>query len=58
MIEAVEIHETRITKPVVVKLETPVFTGIWFGIGLMLAPAVLTIIIILIIAVLGLFQIY
>jgi len=35
MIEAVEIHETR------VELKYPVTTGIWFGMGLLLAPTIL-----------------
>ena len=45
MIEAIETHETQITKTVPVKLTKPLRTGIWFGIGLIIAPTVLFIII-------------
>jgi len=56
MIEAVEVHETQITKPVSVvlheynhdiktrvMLEHPVLTGMWFGIGLALSGIALVI---------------
>ena len=41
MIEAVEVHETRIMKPVDVKLMHPFVVGIWMGMGFIVAPFVL-----------------
>lgn len=43
MIEAVEVHETQITKSVSVEFEHPLLTGFWLGIGFVLAPIVLSI---------------
>ena len=34
MIEAVEVHETQITKPMTIRLQYPFATGISFGLGL------------------------
>lgn len=48
MIEAIEKHETQITDSVKVILQRPVITGMYFGIGLILAPAFLYIIFIFI----------
>ena len=45
MIEAVEVHETRITKTIPVELKHPVSTGVWLGIGFLLAPVMLFMII-------------
>ncbi len=41
MIEATEIHETHIKKPVFVELKHPFQVGVWLGIGLIFAPVVL-----------------
>ena len=45
MIEAIETHETQITKTVPIKMKVPFETGVWFGIGLLLAPIILALII-------------
>ena len=41
MIEAVEVHETQITKSVPVELINPFEVGIWMGIGFVVAPFIL-----------------
>lgn len=41
MIEAIEVHETRVTETVKIKLERPICTGVALGIGFILAPLVL-----------------
>ena len=48
MIEAIEVHETQITKPIPVRLKKPLITGVYLGIGFLLAPTILCVFIYLI----------
>jgi len=48
MIEAVEVHEMQITKPVPVKLTHPFEVGIWLGMGFIVAPVVLILILMIV----------
>jgi len=54
MIEAIEIHETKITKTVSVKLENPLIVGIWLGIGFIAAPILIGIAVFIVITILSL----
>ena len=47
MIEAIEVHETRIKEPIPVQLRRPIYTGVCLGIGLILAPGILILVLIL-----------
>ena len=46
-------YEPLITKPVSVKLDSPVTTGIWLAIGFILAPIILALIVLLLYAILA-----
>ncbi len=54
MIEAIEVHETCITKPVFVELKHPFQVGVWLGIGFIFAPVILVVVFSIILGLLSL----